>query len=150
MKKIIKISLISAATLLVFAGCATSNSPAPMGKSDVMKLDVAKVCNPETNSLQSLIDLAKKYNPIAVKEEVEFKRLGITNRVYIKDTQAAINKGSKITELHYKKKGKPKVKKIATSKAAWRACTFAIRAVQEHEEAANTYRLAIPGDGFKY
>lgn len=149
MKKILKISIASSAALLFFAGCATSNSPAPMSNG-VMKLDVAKVCNPNTNSLQSLIDLAKKYNPIAVKEQVEFKRLGVTNSAYIKDTEAAIKAGSKVTTLHYKKKGKPAVKKMPTLKAAWRACTFAIRAVQEHEEAANTYRLAIPGDGFKY
>jgi len=150
MKNTIKFSIVSTAALLFFAGCATSNSPTPMTNNGVMKLDVAKVCNPDTNSLQSLIDLAKKYNPIAVKEEVEFKRLGITNRIYIKDTEAAIKRGDKVTVLHYKKKGKAKTKKMATSKAAWRACTFAIRAVQEHEEAANTYRLAIPGDGFKY
>ncbi len=150
MKKMIKITAVSAVALVFFAGCATSNSPAPMGKSDVMKLNVAKVCNPNTNSLQSLIDLAKKYNKIAVKEGVEFKRLGITNRVYIRDTQKAIDSKSKVTMLHYKKKGKPAVKKMPTKKAAWRACTFATRAVQEHQEAANTYRLSIPGDGFKY
>ena len=121
-----------------------------MASSDVMKLNVAKVCNPQTNSLQSLIDIAKKYNPIAVKVGVEFKRLGIVNRIYIKDTQMAIKKGDKTTVLHYKKKGKAKTKKMATSKAAWRACTFAIRAVQEHKEATKTYRLAVPGDGYKY
>ena len=147
MKKTIKISLIWTIAFFMFVSVGELSAA---NSSDVMKLDVAKVCNPKTNSLQSLIDLAKKYNPIAVKEEVEFKRLGITDRVYIRDTEAAIKKGSKTTELHYKKKGKAKVKKMPTSKAAWRACTFAIRAVQEHIEAAKTYRLDIPGDGFKY
>ena len=143
MKIWIKKSIASIVTLSIFAGSA-------MASNDVMKINVAKVCNPDTNSLQSLIELAKKYNPIAIKEGVEFKRLGITNRIYIKDTEKAINKGDKITVLHYKKKGKAKTKKMATSKAAWRACTFAIRAVQEHIEAAKTYRLAVPGDGYKY
>jgi len=148
----ITMTLVGLAAPILFLGCA-GNAPAPAASdvpASVLKLNVANVCNPKKQSLESIIALAEKYNPTAVKLGVEFKRLGIANSVYIKDTKKAIAAGDKITVLHYKKKGKAKTKKMPTTKAAWRACTFAIRALQERDEAAKTYRLAIPGDGFKY
>ncbi len=146
MKIINNISLATALmTSILFADSLPSGVPA-----SVVKLDVAKVCNPKTQTLESIIALAEKYNPVAIKLGVEFKRLGIANSIYVKETKKAIKSGDKVTILHYKKKGKAKTKKMATSKAAWRACTFAIRALQQKEEAGKTYRMAIPGDGFKY
>jgi len=117
---------------------------------DATKLDVKKVCDVKANGLDKVLGVAKKYNPEAIKLGVEFKRLGIKNREYIKAVEEAIKSKSKDTVIKYKKKGKEKRKKFPTDFATWRACTFAVRALQLHEEGKKTWRLAVPGDGFKY
>jgi len=118
---------------------------------DAAKLDVKKVCDVKANGLAKVIDVAKKYNPEAIKLGVEFKRLGVKNREYIKYTDEAIKAKKKETVIKYlDKKKKEKTKKFATDYAAWRACTFAVRALQQKVEAEKTWRLAVPGDGFKY
>ena len=117
---------------------------------EAVKLDVKKVCDVKANGVEKVVGIAKKFNPEAVKLGVEFKRLGIKNREYIKALEAAIKSKSKETVIKYKKKGKEKTKKFPTDYAAWRACTFAVRALQLHEEGKKTWRLAVPGDGFKY
>ncbi len=117
---------------------------------DATKLDVKKVCDVKANGLDKVLGVAKKYNPEAIKLGVEFKRLGIKNREYIKAVEEAIKSKSKDTVIKYKKKGKEKTKKFPTDFATWRACTFAVRALQLHEEGKKTWRLAVPGDGFKY
>ena len=116
---------------------------------EAAKLDVKKVCDVKANGLEKVIAVAKKFNPEAVKLGVEFKRLGIKNREYIKYTDEAIKSKKKETVIKYKDKGKEKTKKFATNYAAWRACTFAVRALQQVKEAQNSWRLAVPGDGFK-
>jgi len=116
---------------------------------EAAKLDVKKVCDVKANGLEKVIAVAKKFNPEAVKLGVEFKRLGIKNREYIKYTDEAIKSKKKETVIKYKDKGKEKTKKFATDYAAWRACTFAVRALQQVKEAEKTWRLAVPGDGFK-
>jgi phage host-nuclease inhibitor protein Gam len=117
---------------------------------DVNKLDVKKSCDVKANGLDKVIAVAEKYNPEAVKLGVEFKRLGIKNREYIKYTKEAIKAKKKETVIKYKNKGKEKTKKFPTNYAAWRACTFAVRALQLHNESQKTWRLAVPGDGYKY
>ncbi len=117
---------------------------------DASKLDVKKVCDVKANGLEKVIAVAKKYNPEAVKLGVEFKRLGIKNSEYIKYTSEAIKNKKKETVIKYKKKGKEQTKKFATDFAAWRACTFAVRALAQVKEAEKTWRMAVPGDGFKY
>ncbi len=117
---------------------------------EAVKLDVKKVCDVKANGVEKVVDVAKKFNPEAIKLGVEFKRLGIRNRDYIKALEAAIKSKSKETIIKYKSKGKEKTKKFPTNYAAWRACTFAVRALQLHEEGKKTWRLAVPGDGFKY
>jgi hypothetical protein len=117
---------------------------------DAAKLDVKKVCDVKANGLAKVLNVAKKYNPEAIKLGIEFKRLGVKNREYIKYTDKAIKAKKKETVIKYKSKGKEKTKKFATDYAAWRACTFAVRALQQKVEAEKTWRLAVPGDGFKY
>jgi len=123
-------------------------------QADLLKeaaaLDVKKVCDVKTNGIDAVLATAAKYNPEAVKLGVEFKRLGVTNSNYIKTTTAAAKAKKKEVVLEYKKKGKVKKQKLATDYAAWRACHFAIRALQQKVEAEDTWRLAVPGDGYKY
>jgi len=117
---------------------------------DASKLDVKKVCDVKANGLDAVLATAATYNAEAVKLGVEFKRLGVTNSNYIKTTTAAAKAKQKEVVLEYKKKGKVKSHKMATDYAAWRACSFAVRALQQKVEAEDTWRLAVPGDGFKY
>jgi len=118
--------------------------------SEAVALDVKQACDVKANGIDAVLATAAKYNAEAVKLGVEFKRLGVTNSNYIKTTTEAAKAKKKETVLEYKKKGKVKTHKMATDYAAWRACTFAIRALQQKAEAEDTWRLAIPGDGFKY
>jgi len=137
-----KITIITAIASLSFASAGLVE--------DAVKLDVKKVCDVKANGLEKVIAVAEKYNPEAIKLGVEFKRLGIKNREYIKYTKEAIKAKKKETVIKYKKKGKEQTKKFATDFAAWRACTFAVRSLQLHAESQKTWRMAVPGDGFKY
>jgi hypothetical protein len=139
MKKIITTMIVASLTV-VTAGLL----------EDAAKEDVKKTCDVKANGLAKVLDIAKKYNPEAIKLGVEFKRLGIKNREYIKFAQEAIKAKKKETIIKYKSKGKDKTKKFATEYATWRACTFAIRALQQKVEAEKTWRMAVPGDGYKY
>lgn len=133
MKKLLIIALL---------GAAAANAGLV---EEAAKLDVKKVCDVKANGAAKVLDVAKKFNPEAVKLGVEFKRLGITNRNYIKYTDEAIKAKKKETVIKYKKKGKEKTKKFPTDFAAWRACVFAVRALQEHKEAEKTWKMAVPG-----
>lgn len=118
--------------------------------ADAAALDVKKVCDVKANGLDAVLATASKYNAEAKKLGIEFKRLGITNSKYIKGAMEAAKAKKAETVLHYKKKGKEKTAKFTTDKAAWRACSFAIRALQQKNEATSTWKLAVPGDGYKY
>lgn len=135
------------ATTLAFLGTGTLQASL---LDEASKLDVKKVCDVKANGIDAVLATAAKYNPEAVKLGIEFKRLGVTNSNYIKTTTAAAKAKKKEVVLEYKKKGKIKKQKMATDFAAWRACSFALRALQQKTEAETTWRLAVPGDGFKY
>jgi hypothetical protein len=117
---------------------------------EAAKVDVKKVCDVKANGLEKVLAVAEKYNPEAVKLGVEFKRLGITNSVYIKGVKEAIKAKKPEVTLHYKSKGQEKSKTFKTDYAAWRACHFAVRALQQVNEAQSTWRMAVPGDGYKF
>ncbi len=142
--------LVTIAALSAFAGSGLYAGDAEALAKEAMKLDVKKVCDVKANSLDKVLAVAEKYNPAAVKLGVEFKRLGITNSAYIKGLKEAVKKKEKKVTLKYKKKGKVKTKTFPTDYATWRACTFAVRSLQLHEEGKKTWRLAVPGDGFKF
>jgi len=144
MKKLQKIAIL--ATVGVFA-ISSLNADV---LSDAAALDVKKVCDVKANGLDKVLETAVMYNKEAKAQGVEFKRLGITNSNYIKYTQEAAKAKSKETTIMYKAKGKEKTKKFATNYAAWRACSFAVRALQQKVEAQKTWNLAVPGDGYKY
>jgi hypothetical protein len=116
--------------------------------SDISKLDVKKECNVEANGIEKVLATAAKYNEIAVKNKVEFMRLGMKASQYIEAVQGAIKTGAKnidIVDVKKKKTGEATIEF-----AAWRACSFAISAVTEQEEAKTTWRSSVPGDGYKY
>ena len=136
-------------TIMTVATITLSIANASLAE-EAVKLDAKKVCDVKANGVTKLLEVAKKFNPEAIKLGVEFKRLGIKNREYIKALEEAVKSKSKETVIKYKKKGKEKTKKFPTDYAAWRACTFAVRALQLHEEGKKTWRLAVPGDGYKY
>jgi len=142
MKKIYSLTIASLLGLAL-VGCTNQ----PIGPVKVSKLDVAKVCNVEKNGLASVLAKAKVYNKIAVKHQVEFRRLGVTNSKAIQGIEAAIKKGSKTIQVVGNKK---KIQKYDLDYATQRACKFAIRALQQENEANTAWRLAVPGDGFKY
>ncbi len=147
MKKINQLITILGLGTALFV-VATAEEVTPMVE-EASKLNVKKVCDVKANGLEKVLAVAKKYNPEAIKLGVEFKRLGIRNSVYIKGLEGAIKaKKSKVT-LSYKKKGKKKTKTFKTDYATWRACTFAVRSLQQVKEAQKDYHLAIPGDGLK-
>ena len=114
------------------------------------KIDVKEVCNVQKNGIEKVLATAAEYNAVAVKLGVEFKRLGVTNSNYIHGTTAAAKAKQKKVTLTYKKKGKEKHQTFATEYAAWRACHFAVRALQQVNEAEKTWRMAVPGDGFTF
>jgi len=144
MKRLNKILFVAGLSTLAFTAVQADLV------SDASKLDVKKVCSVKANGIDAVLATAAKYNAEAVKLGIEFKRLGVTNSNYIKTTTAAAKAKKKEVVLEYKKKGKVKKHKMATDYAAWRACSFAIRALQQKVEAEDAWRLAVPGDGFKY
>ncbi len=163
MKKIYNTILISGVSLLFVAcGSVASNDVADKAQTalkkvkvvtispkEAMKVDVKKACDVKANGIEKVLATASLYNAGAKELGIEFKRLGMTTTQYINETKKALKSASKEVTL-LDKKGKKTKNKVSTEYAAWRACTFAIRALQQKEEAESSWRLAVPGDGFKY
>ena len=138
-KTILKFVTISA---LVASGLVSANA------SEISKLDVKKECNVEANGVEKVLATATKYNEIAVKNKVEFMRLGMKTSQYIEAVDAALKSGAKTIEIVDDKK--KKTADATIEYGAWRACTFAISALTQEEEAKKTWKLASPSDGYKY
>lgn len=140
MKKIIlKFATISA---LLASGLVNATA------SEISKLDVKKECNVEANGVEKVLATASKYNEIAIKHNVEFMRLGMKASQYIEAVDAALKSGAKTIEIVDDKK--KKTADATIEYGAWRACTFAISALTQEEEAKKTWKLASPSDGYKY
>ncbi len=140
MKKILK---IATSVALLSSGFLTLNA------AEYSKIDVEKVCDVKANGINKVIKTAKKYNDIAVKEGLEFRRLGVNNSALIVSVEESIKtKAKKVNPKDFK--GKKSKTKLEINFAAHRACKFALRALQQAEEAKSTWRLAVPGDGYKY
>ena len=142
MKKIYTLALASTVAFTLL-GC-TGNNMGTASIKEAASLDVRTVCNPSLGS-KALLATAKKFNPIAVKNHIEFMRFGVTTSAAIKATEEAMKAGK--TEVALLKKKKYALTSVKD--AAWRTCVFAIRPLQM---AANTngYHDAIPGDKFTY
>lgn len=134
MKKLLKIAFTASAVLTL--------------TTSLQAMDVKKECNVEANGIKTVVANASKYNAMAKKQGVEFMRLGMKTSQYIDGVNASIKSGSKTVDILNKKKKKTGT--VSTSYAAWRACSFAISALTQAQEAKTTWNLAVPGDGYKY
>ena len=138
-KTILKFATISA---LLASGLVNATA------SEISKLDVKKECNVEANGVEKVLATATKYNEIAIKHNVEFMRLGMKASQYIEAVDAALKSGAKTIDIVDDKK--KKTGDVAVEYGAWRACSFAISALTQEEEAKKTWKLASPSDGYKY
>lgn len=106
-------------------------------------------CDIKANGIVQVIATANVYNELAKKKGLEFRRLNVNNSDLIIAVEEAIKTGAK--EVNPKTfKGKKSKTVLETNYAAQRACKFAISALTQAQEAKLSWRLAVPGDGFKY
>lgn len=151
MKKIYSLAITSIVAFSL-AGCmGGSGSVTPSG---AVKLDQREVCNVSKLGIEAVLANAKMYNSAAKKEGVEFRRLNVNNSDLIAAVEEGIKTGAKtVNPVHFKSKPN-KIKKSKTkleiNYAAHRACTFGLSALQQKHEGKSTWRLAVPGDGYKY
>lgn len=144
MKKLFNLTVLGFAAFAVTACTASTPTPA-----SAIKVDEKALCNVSVNGIAKVLETAKVYNTVAQKEGVEFRRLGVNNSALIEATEAAVKSGAKeVTALDTK--GKPSKEVLETNFAAERACKFAISALAQKEYGKTNYKLAIPGDGYKY
>jgi hypothetical protein len=142
MKKLTTL-IASVGLAALISGCTSQPSVAT-----AVKLDLNKVCSVEKSGINSVIATAAEYNAVSIKEGVEFMRLGMKASQYIEAVQAGIKSGAKTIDIVDKKK--KVVGTMEINDAANRACRFSIVALQQAAEAKSTWRLSIPGDGYKY
>lgn len=139
MKKLMNITIATAAALTL-----TTSSYA-----DNHKIDEVAMCDVKSNGIEKVLATAKKYNDEAKEKGLEFRRLEVNNTDLIISVEEAIKTGAKEVNPNTFK-GKPSKTKLETNYAASRACKFAIAALTQAEEAKQTWKLFVPGDGFKY
>ena len=139
-KTILKFATISA---LVASGLVSANA------SEISKLDVKKECNVEVNGVEKVLATATKYNEIAIKNKVEFMRLGMKTSQYIDASKEALKNGAKEIAI-VDNKAKPTGEMVSLEFAAWRSCSFAISALTQMEDSKKNWKLASPSDGYKY
>jgi hypothetical protein len=146
MKKIYSLAITSIVAFSL-AGCmGGSDSLTPAAAS---KLDQKEVCNVSKLGVETVLANAKVYNAAAIKEKVEFRRLGVNNSDLIIAVEEGIKSGAKtVTPKDFK--GKATKDKFPVGYAAHRACTFGLNALQQKQEGKSSWRLAVPGDGYKY
>ncbi|PHR72275.1 MAG: hypothetical protein COA66_06045 [Arcobacter sp.] len=150
MKKQLKQSLILVSAALLLSACTSSSEMAVKIPSygGVADLNVKNVCNVENMGLKNVLQRATKYNALAIKNDLEFMRLGMRNSQYISAINAALKSGNKNIDILNKKK--KKTGSVSIEYATWRACSFAISSLTQAQEAKTTWRLAVPGDGYTY
>ena len=183
MKKLYSIT-IAAGLALALTGCTGNNVSTPSGDKDgdgvanisdqcpntvagtkvskdgckiytsILDLNVKEVCNVKANGIEATLATAKKYNAIAKKHGVEFRRLNVNNSALIASVEEALKTGAKeVNPVHFKSKAnkiKKSKTKLSTSYAAERSCKFAISALTQEAEGKKNWREAVPGDGYKY
>ncbi|TLP36320.1 hypothetical protein [Arcobacter arenosus] len=139
MKKLINLTIAATAALTLSTSLYADNH----------MMDEKAMCDIKANGIEKVIATAKKYNEIAKEKGLEFRRLNVNNSDLIISVEEAIKTGAK--EVNPKTfKGKKSKTVLETNYAAVRACKFAIAALNQAEEGKKTWRLAVPGDGYKY
>ncbi len=146
MKKIVSLAVTTSLVVLM-SGCAQKGANAN-GAEAYSKIDVKKECNVEVNGIEKVLATATTYNKVAVEHKVEFMRLGTKTSKLIESVNDSLKKGTKTVDLF--DADKKKTGTITNEYGAWRACTFAIRALAQEEEAKLTWKAASPSDGYKY
>jgi len=144
MKKLYSV-FATAGLAFILSGCGSNTVSTPSYDT----LDGKKLCNVGVNGIETVLATAVQYNKIAKEHGVEFKRLGMTNTQYIAGSQEALKTGDQRVVL-LDKKGKPTKNSVTVSYAVERACKFAVSALTQEAEGKNTWRAAVPGDGFTY
>ena len=145
MNKLVNISLTAVAA---FTLTACVNSPTTPTIETSANVDVKKVCDVESNGIENVLATAKTYNEVAKKENLEFMRLGMKTSQYITGAENALKNGSKTVDVV--NKSKKKTGEVTKEYAAWRACSFAIRALQQAQNGKTNWKLAAPGHGYEY
>lgn len=144
-KKLINLTVVSI-VVISFTACATTSEPSLQSAT---KVELEKECSVKAVGIKKVIATAKMYNEVAKKKGIEFRRLKVNNTDLIISVEEAIKIGAK--EVNPKDfKGKKSKTKLETNYAAQRACKFAITALTQAYEAKTAWRLAVPGDGYKY
>ncbi len=139
MKKLINLTIAATVALTLSTSLYADNH----------MMDEKAMCDIKANGIEKVIATAKKYNEIAKEKGLEFRRLNVNNSDLIISVEEAIKTGAK--EVNPKTfKGKKSKTVLETNYAAVRACKFAIAALNQAEEGKKTWRLAVPGDGYKY
>lgn len=138
MKKLINLTVLAVAGLTISTSLQASNL-----------MDEKAMCDVKANGIEKVIATAKKYNEEAKAKKVEFRRQGVNNTDLIISVEEAIKTGAKeVNPVDYK--GKKTDTVISTEFGAERACKFAISALNQAVEAKSTWKMFIPGDGYKY
>lgn len=138
MKKLINLTVLAVAGLTISTSLQASNL-----------MDEKAMCDVKANGIEKVIATAKKYNEEAKAKKVEFRRQGVNNTDLIISVEEAIKTGAKeVNPVDYK--GKKTDTVISTEFGAERACKFAVSALNQAVEAKGTWKMFIPGDGYKY
>jgi hypothetical protein len=146
MKKIYSLAITS---IVAFSLAGCMGGPNSLTPAASVKLDQREVCNVSKLGIETVLANAKVYNAAAIKEKVEFRRLGVNNSDLIIAVEEGLKaKATTVTPNDFKKK--PTKDKFPIEYAAHRACTFGLSALQQKHEGKSTWRLAVPGDGYKY
>jgi len=153
MKRIYGITMASALALAL-TGCGdnpqTPSKDAGVTPADAAKIDQRDVCSVAKHGLEKVVANAKVYNASAIKEGVEFRRLGVNNSGLIASIDVAMKNGDKEVKPKDFKGKASKDNVFSVEYAAERACTFGLAALQYKHEGKSTWRNEVPGDGFKY
>lgn len=114
----------------------------------IVKLDVAKECDVKKNSLQNVLEKAKKYNKISKEHKLEYMRLGMKTSHYIDAVEKALKEKSKTIDIVDAKNKKTGTQSVEYG--TWRACAFALSSLIQSVESKTNWHLAVPGDKYKY
>ncbi|MEA3498332.1 MAG: hypothetical protein U9R16_04650 [Campylobacterota bacterium] len=117
--------------------------------TSVLDLNERELCSIEKNGVETVLATAKKYNAVAKKHGVEFRRQGVNNSSAITAVEEALKTGKKtVNPMTNKKKASKKT--FTVEYATQRACKFAISALVLEAEGKTNWREALPGGEYKY
>ncbi len=139
MKKLMKLTIATSAALTLTTSLF----------ADHHMMNEKAMCDVKANGIEKVVATAKKYNEEAKAKKVEFRKQGVNNTDLIIAVEEGIKAGAKeVNPLDFK--GKQSKTVIDINYGAERACKFAISALNQAEEGKKTWKMFMPGDGYKY